>query len=1162
MVSQISKISRQTENTFLSLPGKMIRLFKISSLFLLFFSYCLNGQHTKEGYVSSSVLAEGQWFKMALVNDGVYRIDYNRLQELGLLNPSDPQIFANNFGQLSYFNNDPGPDDLIQIAIYLEKGSDGIFNAGDYLLFYGQGTGRWKFNTSNGEYDFIKHNYADTAFYFITSGKGPVKNINIAGISSLSADYSSSESDALYVHESDNENLIKSGREWYQTVSVLSGINVNPGFSDLVTTEKIKFRIRVLARSSANTMFRFYEGEDLYKSIQVQSVNMLNYTGTYAQITDSSGSAFPKSSSPLFDLKFYNNGEPGAHGWLDFVKLQARKRNIFNGKTSFYSDSRSISAGRITEFTFKSPSHTPVVWDISDPASPEKIEYTKTGEIISFKAETDSLRNFVLFTESGILSPIIKPQVLNRQDLHGSAPADMVIVTHPLFRKYAEILAGMHLTNSGLVSLIVTPEEIYNEFSGGIPDIAAIRNFMRMKYIKQSSTQQPLKYLLLFGDGSYENRTLPPKNPNFIPTYQSQVSNIVVSSFTSDDFFGLLEDGEGEAEGTEDIGIGRLPVSDTTQAGILVRKISGYLDPSNTGDWKNVICITADDEDGNAHMSDAEGLANLVNDSVPLFNIDKIYLDAFRQVTTANGQSYPEVNSAINARINSGCMIFNYVGHGGETGLSHERVMKIEDIKAWNNGSRLPLFITATCEFSRFDDMEINLITKEMDEKTSAGEMVLLNEKGGAIALMSTTRVVYSAPNYFLNRNIYDAAFNRDSEGKALRLGDIIRIAKNNSGSGANKRNFSLLGDPALRLAYPWHGKVVTDSINNVSVTGSPDSLKALTYVTISGHIEDNQGMDMSTFSGIINPLVYEKASKVRTLANDGGQTINFELLNNKIFSGKTTVENGKFRFSFIVPRDIDYTYGSGKISYYAYNSSLDMGGYFSDIIVGGFSNTNTVDTTGPEIKLYMNDTLFRSGGMTDRNPRVFAIIEDSGGINTTGSGIGHDLTGFLDNNLNNSFVLNNYFENDFDNYMKGTLIYDLSGLSAGGHSLKLKAWDNFNNSSEEIILFVVETDGRFILSNLISFPNPAVAESKITAEHNRPDMELAITITIYDGAGRLVRILKTTDYAAGYQLPPVIWDGRSNGGSRVSKGIYPYRVTVSTPDGEKSSASGRIVIL
>lgn len=1122
----------------------------------------LYAQQKKDSYAASSVLAGGQWFKMAVTADGIYRIDFSKLLELGLINPAEPQIFSNNFGQLSYYNDEPKPDDLEQIAIYIETGSDGIFNSGDYLLFYGQGTNRWKYNDATGNYDFSKHNYSDTAFYFLTSGKGPVRKISAAETPSAPTNYSSSASDALYIHEIDNENLIKSGREWYQTVSSLSSITINPGFSDLVTTEKMKFSIRVLARSSVYTIFRFYEGTTLHKSIQVQNVNMFNYTGTYAQITDSSGSVYPLSSSPVYSVKFYNNGEAGAHGWLDYVKLQGRKMNVYSGKTAFFSDSRSCNPGRVTEFTFKSTGYNPIIWDITDPSSPEKIQYTKTGDNISFRSATDSLRKFVLFNESGILAPVIRTRAVINQDLHGSQSADMIIITHPLFRKYADRLADLHFNNSGLVSHVVTTEQIYNEFSGGTPDISAIRNFTRMKFIRQSPTQNPLKYLMLIGDGSYENRTLPPKNPNFIPTYQSQVSNVVVSSFTSDDFYGLLEDGEGEADGTEDIGIGRLPVSDTAQAGVLVRKIEGYLNPSNSGDWKNVICITADDEDGNAHMSDAEGLANLLTDSAPSFNIDKIYLDAFRQVTTVNGQSYPEVNTAISNRINSGCLIFNYIGHGSETGLAHERVMKTEDIKAWGNGYRLPLFITATCEFSRFDDIETNLITKEMTEKTSAGEMVLLNANGGAIALMSTTRVVYSAPNYFLNKNIYDAAFKRDAEGNALRLGDIIRIAKNNSGNGYNKRNFSLLGDPALRLAYPWHGQIVTDSINHVSVAGSPDSLKALTYVTISGHVEDNNGTALNDFNGIINPLVYEKASDVKTLANDGGQSIKFKLFNNIIFSGKTTAQNGRFRFSFIVPRDIDYTYGNGKISYYAYNPDLDMGGVYAGIVVGGFANTNISDTTGPEIRLFMNDTLFRNGGMTDRNPRMLAIIEDKGGINTTGSGIGHDLTAFLDNNQNNSFVLNNYFENDFDNYMKGRIVYDLSELPAGNHSLKLKAWDNFNNSSEEVIHFIVETDGKFLLTNLINYPNPAVENTKISAEHNRPDEELEITISIFDGTGRLIRILEKNEYATGYQLSPVVWDGNNSSGVRVKKGIYPYRVSVRTEEGEKATASGRIMIL
>jgi hypothetical protein len=1135
----------------------MKRLVKILTFILFAVHGTLSAQKGKDSYSSASVLSSGEWFRIAVTTDGIYRIDYAKLKQLGLVNPSNPRIFSNNYGQLSYYNDDPRPDDLKEISISFANGSDGIFNEGDYLLFFGKSPNRWIFNKASGEYDFIRHNYSDTAFYFISSGVVPGKRVKTIAESSQPANYFSSESDALFIHEIEKENLIKSGREWFQEISTQA---VNPGFTDIITSEKLKVRIRVAARASVSTIFRLYEGASLKKSMLVPGVNLFATTSTYAQIVDSSFSFQPATASPAYEVRFYNNGEGGAHGWIDWVKVQGKRSSSFTGTAMQYADSKTVAPGRITGFSIRVTTD-PVVWDISDPFNCGQIQYTKNGNNISFKATTDSLKTFLAFTPGAALTPVIKSAKIPNQNLHASAPADMIILTHPLFRKYAEKLADLHYKNSGLVSQIVTPEQVYNEFSGGIPDIVAIRNFMRMKYLKQLGTAHPLKYLLLFGDGSYENKS-PPPNPNFIPTYQSQNSNVVVSSFMSDDFYGLLEDGEGEADGTEDIGIGRLPVSDTAQAGNMIAKIIRYLDPVNMGEWRNIIALTADDEDANTHMSDAEGLATALKDSVPSFNIEKIYLDAFRQVTNVNGQSYPDVNKAINDRINSGCLIFNYTGHGSEGGLAHERVVKTEDINSWKNAGKLPLFITATCEFSRFDDIEINLITREMTGKTSAGEMVLLNKDGGAIALMSTTRVVYSAPNYYLNKNIFNTAFELDESGNALRLGDIIRIAKNRSGTGPNKRNFSLLGDPALRLAYPWHGKVVTDSVNTVSVYGKIDSLKALSLVTVAGHIENSYGIPMNGFNGVVSPLVYDKASKIKTLANDGGQVMEFNVRNNVLFSGKTMAKNGRFRFTFIVPRDIDYSFGKGKISYYANNDTADMNGNFSEIIVGGFSDNAIADTSGPDIKIYMNDTLFRNGGITDNNPKLLAIIEDKGGINTTGSGIGHDLTGFLDNDQNSSFVLNNYFENDFDNYMKGKIVYDLSDLSGGSHSVTIKAWDNYNNSSEESLLFLVETGEKFVLKNLMNYPNPFIYETSITAEHNRPDGELNVTITVFSLDGRTIKIIKTVVPSSGYSLPPVVWDGNDDGGRRVGRGVYPYKVVVSTGSGETARSSGRMIIL
>jgi hypothetical protein len=1130
--------------------------------FLIFLSSLSFSQQTKSEFASGSVLSSGKWFKLAVKADGIYRIDFSKLKQLGLTDPANPIIFGNNFGQLSYYNDDPKPDDLKEIGVYLVKGQDNVFNDGDYLLVYLEGTNHWKYKAQTNEYNFIRHNYSDTAFYFLTSSSTSGKTVSTSGdVTSPPSCYSSTY-DALYMHEIESENLIKSGRDWYQPVSSISPVAINPGFSDLILTEKLEYRIRVAARASIPTLFRLYESSSVVGAVLVPEVYLLSTTGTYANISDLTVNTLPSSSSPAYEIRFYNNGEQNAKGWLDFIRFRGRAMNNFTGKNLKFSDYRTIKTGQTTQFSVRSVLNNVFIWDITDPFTPGNINYTRTGDSLKFRARTDSLRTFIAFTADKAIAPYINPVAISNQDLHSSEAADMIILSYPAFLPYAEKLAKIHSADNGLKSLIVTPEQVYNEFSGGIPDIVAIRNFLRMKFLKQSGTSQPLRYLLLFGDGSYQNKYVPPHNPNFIPTYQSQNSTVVVSSFTSDDFYGLLENGEGESDGTEDIGIGRFPVTDTIQAGILVEKVGRYLSPESAGNWRNQICITADDGDGNTHLIDAEGLSSLLESDYPSFIVNKIYLDAFTQTNSVSGKSYPDVNNAINNRINSGCLIFNYVGHGNETGLAAERVVKTDFINSWKNKYRLPLFITATCEFSRFDDAEYDPQTGDYSGKNSAGEMVLVNRDGGGIALMTTTRVVYSAPNYMLNRNIYKYAFTRDKNGNSLALGDIIKLAKLNSGTGQNKRNFTLLGDPAVRLAYPSDGKVITDSVNNVSISRPLDSLKALSLVTISGHVEDNSGKLLSGFNGDVYPTVYDKSSKIRTLANDGGPVTEFYLRNNALFSGKTTASNGKFTFSFIVPRDIDYSFGYGKLDYYATGNDSDMSGEFSKVVVGGFSKYVAADTSGPKIKLYLNDTLFRDGGISGPNPVLLAVITDNGGINTTGSGIGHDIKAYIDDDRNNTMILNNYFESELNNYKKGKILYPLGDVSDGSHSVTLKVWDNYNNSSQASLKFITRTDKGFILNNLINYPNPFTDNTTISAEHNRSDNMISVRIEIFNMNGKLIRIIETSTYSSGFKLAPVIWDGRSSSGDKAWRGLYPYTVTVTTSKGETARASGRMIIL
>ncbi len=1140
----------------------MAYIFNKISILILTLPVCLSGQMARVNYTSSSVLSEGKWFKIAILEDGVYRIDFSKLKQLGLSNPNFPRLFGNNSGQLSFYNDNSSTDDLKEISVFLEKGDDGIFNEGDYLLFYGMATHRWIFNSITGEYSFLRHNYSDTAFYFLTIGTSQGKTIPIAIKPSGPINNYSTESDALFIHENENENLIKSGREWYQPVTFASDTKINPGFEGLDMSEPLKFDIRLLARASIPTIFRLIENESIVGSIEVPGVNLSSSTGTYAQIVTLSGESYSSLSSPEYRIRFINNGEISAKGWLDYFKLRGRKHNIFSGETCFYSDSRSVEKGNITEFTINSSVDGLIIWDVTDPYNVEIIPYKKSAQSVTFSTVTDSLKTFMGFLRSKAKTPLFRSNPIKNQNLHASAAADMIILCHPEFRNYAEKLAYFHLKNSGIISLIVTPEQVYNEFSGGIPDIAGLRNFIRMKYLFQKNTEHPLKYLLLFGDGSYENKSMPPDNPNFIPTYQSKNSNVYISSFTSDDFYGLLDEGEGEDTGDLDIGIGRLPATDTIQAGILVSKIINYSSVSNSGDWKNVVCLVADDEDGNTHLSDAEGLSKELSDSVPWINISKIYFDSFKQVTGPAGQSYPDVTKQINERINEGVLIFNYTGHGNETSLAHERVVTTDIINQWKNGTRLPLFITATCEFSRFDNIEINPVTGKISEIGSAGEKILMRKNAGGIALMSTTRLAYSAPNYALNKSIMNIAFKRDDNGNPLRLGDIIRLAKNSAGGGSSRRNFHLLGDPAVRLAYPWHGKVVTDSINGVSVNETTDTLKALSVISVSGHVENMEGIVLNDFNGPVIPKVFDKPVLQQTLANDGGEKTFYNVQKNLIFSGITNANHGRFRFTFLVPRYIDFNFGEGKISYYAYNATQNMTGYYEKIITGGFNNAAATDTAGPEIKLYMNDTLFRDGGITDPDPILLVLMQDDYGINASGKGIGHDIVCWLDNDRGNAMILNSYFQNESGTYTKGSISVQLTSLTSGHHTITLKAWDNFNNSSEKSLDFFVEKNGKFVLNNLLNYPNPFSSETRISVGHNRPFEELEIVVKIFDISGRVIKIIRKSTFSSGYQTDPVVWDGTSSNGGKAGRGLYPFNVTINTGSGETATISGRMIIL
>jgi hypothetical protein len=706
---------------------------------------------------------------------------------------------------------------------------------------------------------------------------------------------------------------------------------------------------------------------------------------------------------------------------------------------------------------------------------------------------------------------------------------------------------------------IATTDQVYNEFSSGIPDPTSVRDFVKMFYDRSKNTpvDQP-KYLLLFGDASYDYRDRIRNNTNLVPAYETNNSLDPLGSYTSDDFFGFLDDNE-DVNSTIlinqlDVGTGRIPAKNIDEAKSYVDKVQTYYSKESLGPWRNNQLFIADDEDFNLHLQDAEVLTATSQATAPVFNITKVYLDAFKQESGAGGSRYPQANQAINNQVYNGTLIWNYSGHGGSNRLAEEVVIDQDIVNSWNNPNKLPLFITATCDFAPYDNPVVN----------SLGENILLRPKTGGIALLTTTRVVFSFSNRIINNNYLQFALQPDSSGIYRSLGESIKIAKNftyqTSGDVGNNRKFTLLGDPALTLAYPTL-KIRTTQVNSIPATQA-DTIRATDKVVIEGEVTDPQGSLLPNFNGTVYPTIFDKVQTINTLANDpASQVVGFQAQNTILYKGKASVVNGRFVFIFKMPKDINYQYGNGKLSLYAENGSKDGNGLFSNFIVGGIGSNTTNDNEGPVIKAYLNDEKFVNGGVTNENPILIVKLSDSSGINIAGTGIGHDLVATLDNDNRQYFILNDFYEGELDSYQKGAVHFQLPTLASGAHSLKIKAWDVINNSTEYILEFTVANNEELVLNHVLNYPNPFTTKTQFWFEHNRPGQNLQVKVQIFTVAGKVVKTIKQTINDAGNRSCEVEWDGRDEYGDKIGRGVYLYRLTVITPEGKKKERIEKLVV-
>ncbi|MCY7409918.1 MAG: type IX secretion system sortase PorU, partial [Chitinophagales bacterium] len=1006
---------------------------------LISFKYQINITQTfsantrGDSYSAQSVLATGNWYKIAVTNDGVYKITKSFLQDLGIdvgsLDPRNIRVYGNGGGMLPEANATFRYDDLHEDPIYVAGESDGRFDDGDYVLFYGMAADRWRLDATTKKFVHTRNLFTDSAFYFINTDLGAGKRIANRGADAGSPNYFVSTFDDHALHEVDLENFLFSGRAWYGEAFEFETTQSFPfSMPSLVTSTPVSVVVSFLAKSiyASNTVNVSNNGLQ-FTTASIDKI-CSDYTCPVGNEKSMSGSFTSTSPSFNIDIQFVRNADD-AQGWLNYIEVNAQRNLTWSGlQTNF----RSIGAtvvDNVSQFTIDNANSSILVWDVTDPVNPQSQIATLNGSQLQFTTKTDTLREYVMFINSEGYTPTAIGKI-NNQNLHGLAAADLIIVTPSFLNSQAQDLANFHISNDGISSMVVNIDQLYNEFSSGNPDMTAIRDFVRMLYKRANGDTVTMpKYLLMFGDGSYDNKGIDVATKGVLPTYQSASSLSPTSSFVSDDYYAFLDDNEGgnilDINAKMDIAIGRLPVNDVAQATDVINKIKIYESPQSFGNWRNVITFVDDDQDNDVHVDDCDEIAQEVSTTYPVYNIDKIYLDAYQQISVPGGTRYPDVNVAINNRICSGTLLMNYVGHGGVGGWAHERVLSINEINSYTNLYKLPVFVTATCEFSKYDEPSI----------TSAGESLLLNAGGGAIAMITTVRLVYSSANKLMNEAFMTNVFVPDANGIVPPIGEVLRQAKNSISGDVNNRKFTLLGDPAIRMANPEFN-VNTTSINGHVINGAiTDTLKALQKITIAGTVNDIEGNIMTDFNGTLYPTIYDKFQNYQTLKNDADSKVkNFLLQKNVIYNGKASVKNGAFTFSFIVPKDISYLYGKGKLSYYADNGTVDAHGYRNDVTIGGISDTSEVDLNGPQVKVFMNDEKFVQGGITNTDPNILVRLFDSSGVNTVGTGIGHDIAGTLDNDQKNILVMNEFYSSDLDSYTSGEVRYPLTNLAEGYH--------------------------------------------------------------------------------------------------------------------------------
>lgn len=1092
-------------------------------------------------YALSSVLSEGKWVKIRIPTTGIYRLTDGELRAMGFTNPAQVCLYGQGGFEMPERGLQDCVDDLQEIPLYRGNG---------YALFYARGVVKW--SRTSGEPNSFEHSrntYSKYAYYFLTektSGSPmsfPVQEGISGGVETTTfPDY------ALY--EKDEFSWMNFGRRFYENYDYMNDRSCSYTFS----------LPGVLPEKESSLKLSFSSNDEGSNSVSVSVNGSLCGTLPIAGISGYTKYQFDEkifncnSLTENTKVSLTHTGKASAH--LDYISISYTRQL---GQYGAYTCFRSHVAGK-REFVVNSANPNTAIWKITPLSGGSayscvwlKGAYADGSYRVGDNATLNDEYVAIDLTSSSSFPSVEVVGEVSNQNLHGLTAQDMLIVvpTSAKWLSQAERLAELHRNHDGLRVTVVRADQIYNEFSSGAPDATAIRRFMKMFYDRATSKADMPKYLLLFADCAADNRMVTSawrnSNPDdFLLCFQSDNSSSATTSYIMEEYFCLLDDNEGTSwtEAKADAAVGRLPVHTLEQATAVVDKIVAYRENREVGAWKNTICLMGDDGDNNDHMSDADQVATLIQRDHPDYILEKVYWDAFKGENVSTGFRYPVVTELIREISERGALMMNYSGHGNANELSHELVWDVQEMEALDS-PRLPLWVTAACDTSPIDLPGNNL-----------GEAVVLNDCG-AIAMLGTTRSTYRDRSLPMNKAFTKYVLQGEPMGEALRL------AKNEIAASINNLHFILIGDPALRLATPDSYKIEITEVNGQPVGLEPVQFKAGSRVTVGGKVVGTDGSTVEGFKGIVHHSVYDGETLVVCNGNDSGVEEQFEYwdYSSKVFMGSDSVRGGKFSLTFPVPLDISYSQESGKIYFYAYdtNRTEAQGGYdkfFMDGTADGLSN----DSLGPEIDLRLNTSDFLPGDRVNETPLLILSLHDVDGINASGSGIGHDLVAIIDNDVNQTYVLNNYYVPEPGDYTRGTVVYSLPEIPAGMHTIMVRAWDVLNNSTTVEVPFEVVKGLAPTIFNVWCTASPARTSTTFVITHNRPQTALEARVEILDFSGRLLWEHTEAGTPAENQFR-ITWNLTTDGGRPLGNGIYLYRVTLSAKEGGRVSKTQKIVI-